>query len=307
MENKLNKKLIGICGISGSGKTTLAKNLQQLSNLKMVVSHTTRPPRPNEVEGTDYYFTTPDYFHNLTLGDNFIEEISFKNHKYGLAAAELNRIYNMNHVPIVILDPNGLKQTAQYCKQNNIEMFSFFVDGEPEILIHRYLENRISGTDKLDYHANRIASIHHEKQQWKELYDTVIANYNLRGGYVHSYNENTQDAVHQAILSVLIQKLDFYEVQKDISDWANSSFPDRNINTIRLKLACHELPELVTSLFNKDTNVDKIKDEVADTVILLTDLSNHYGFDLLEAINEKMKVNKRRQWKIDDLGISHHV
>ena len=48
---------------SGAGKTTLTKKFQQkYQNFKISVSHTTRKPRPNEVEGVDYFFTTQTDF-----------------------------------------------------------------------------------------------------------------------------------------------------------------------------------------------------------------------------------------------------
>ena len=44
---------------SGAGKTTLTKKIQQkYQNFKISVSHTTRPPRDNEVDGVDYHFVT---------------------------------------------------------------------------------------------------------------------------------------------------------------------------------------------------------------------------------------------------------
>ena len=48
---------------SGAGKTTLTKKIQQkYQNFKISVSHTTRKPRPNEVEGIDYFFVNHDEF-----------------------------------------------------------------------------------------------------------------------------------------------------------------------------------------------------------------------------------------------------
>ena len=51
---------------SGAGKTTLSKKIQQSDNtFKISVSHTTRNPRPNEVDGVDYHFVTKENFQKL--------------------------------------------------------------------------------------------------------------------------------------------------------------------------------------------------------------------------------------------------
>ena len=51
---------------SGVGKTTLTKKIQQKYNsFSISVSHTTRKPRPNEVDGVDYFFTSETNFKNL--------------------------------------------------------------------------------------------------------------------------------------------------------------------------------------------------------------------------------------------------
>ena len=48
---------------SGAGKTTISKKIQQkYQNFKISVSHTTRKPRPNEIEGVDYFFTSQEEF-----------------------------------------------------------------------------------------------------------------------------------------------------------------------------------------------------------------------------------------------------
>ena len=51
---------------SGAGKTTITKKIQQkYQSFKISVSHTTRKPRPNEVDGVDYYFINHEEFKKL--------------------------------------------------------------------------------------------------------------------------------------------------------------------------------------------------------------------------------------------------
>ena len=59
---------------SGVGKTTLTKKIQQkYQSFKISVSHTTRPPRSNEVDGIDYHFVTNDEFVKLIKENKFYE------------------------------------------------------------------------------------------------------------------------------------------------------------------------------------------------------------------------------------------
>lgn len=69
---------------SGAGKTTILKRvLQDLDNLMFSVSHTTRPPRPGEVDGVDYHFVDYEVFHSLVRENAFLEWTTVHNHYYG--------------------------------------------------------------------------------------------------------------------------------------------------------------------------------------------------------------------------------
>ena len=69
---------------SGVGKTTLTKKLQQkYSNFKISVSHTTRSPRPNEVDGVDYNFISKEKFEELIKKRKFYEYAKIFNNYYG--------------------------------------------------------------------------------------------------------------------------------------------------------------------------------------------------------------------------------
>ena len=59
---------------SGVGKTTLTKKIQQkYRNFKISVSHTTRLPRSNEVDGVDYHFISHEKFQKLIKNKKFYE------------------------------------------------------------------------------------------------------------------------------------------------------------------------------------------------------------------------------------------
>ena len=54
--------IIAISGLSGSGKSTIAKSISECLNIPLVISCTTRPPRPGEINGIDYHFMSIDEF-----------------------------------------------------------------------------------------------------------------------------------------------------------------------------------------------------------------------------------------------------
>ena len=69
---------------SGVGKTTITKKLQQkYQNIKISVSHTTRSPRSNEVDGVDYFFVTRQKFEELINKKKFYEYAKIFDNYYG--------------------------------------------------------------------------------------------------------------------------------------------------------------------------------------------------------------------------------
>ena len=69
---------------SGVGKTTLTKKIQQkYQNFKISVSHTTRAPRSNEVDGVDYHFVTKEKFKDLINDKKFYEYAKIFENYYG--------------------------------------------------------------------------------------------------------------------------------------------------------------------------------------------------------------------------------
>lgn len=81
-----------ISGPSGCGKSTLIKNLLPvLPGLLFSVSHTTRPRRPEEVEGQDYYFITRGEFQIMKDGGAFLEWAEVHGHLYGTSLDEVKK------------------------------------------------------------------------------------------------------------------------------------------------------------------------------------------------------------------------
>ena len=76
---------------SGAGKTTLTKKIQQkYQNIKISVSHTTRKPRSNEVEGIDYFFVSHEEFKKKILNNEFYEHAKIFDNFYGTSKNSVN-------------------------------------------------------------------------------------------------------------------------------------------------------------------------------------------------------------------------
>ena len=67
---------------SGAGKTSLVKEISLKNNYSISISHTTREPRSNEINGKDYFFVSMDEFKKLILGKKFLEHAEVFNNYY---------------------------------------------------------------------------------------------------------------------------------------------------------------------------------------------------------------------------------
>lgn len=97
-----------LTGASGSGKTTIAKALFDKDHT--IVSYTTRPKRPNEIDGYDYYFVSEETFNQLP---DLIEHVSFAGHQYGITQTEIKH-KTQNGNCVWILNSDGLKNNYQH-------------------------------------------------------------------------------------------------------------------------------------------------------------------------------------------------
>ena len=75
--------MIVLSSPSGAGKTTLVKLLSNQDNFEVSISHTTRKPRPNEVDKKDYFFVSEDRFKSLIKNEEFLEYAKVFDNFYG--------------------------------------------------------------------------------------------------------------------------------------------------------------------------------------------------------------------------------
>ena len=84
MSHDVKNIMVILSSPSGAGKTTISKKIQQkYQNFKISVSHTTRKPRPNEIEGIDYYFVNEDDFEKKIKDNEFYEHAKIFGNYYG--------------------------------------------------------------------------------------------------------------------------------------------------------------------------------------------------------------------------------
>ena len=100
-------KLFVISGASGVGKSTVLKKVMETrDDLSFSVSATTRAPRPDEVDGKNYYFVSKKQFEDMIAADAFVEYDDHMKNFYGTPRAQLEEKLEIGHV-ILDVEPVG--------------------------------------------------------------------------------------------------------------------------------------------------------------------------------------------------------
>jgi guanylate kinase len=167
--------LIIITAPSGAGKTSITRYLlQRFPQLAFSVSATTRPRRADEVDGVDYYFMSPEVFHDRIQHNEFVEwEMVYEGKYYGTLKSELKRIKDLHRVPILDIDVKGAIHVQQQCAERT---YSIFVQPPSIEELRRRLELRATESpealqDRLNKAAYEISFRHH--------FDRIITNDSL--------------------------------------------------------------------------------------------------------------------------------
>jgi guanylate kinase len=156
---------------SGAGKSTLSRRLLQSDpQIAMSVSVTTRAKRPNEVEGKDYYFVTPERFEAMVKEGAFLEHATVFKHRYGTPKEAVEKILTEGRDVLFDIDWQGAQQLAQKAKDDLVRVF-ILPPSRAE------LERRLSerAQDSAAVVAVRMAEADNEISRWSE-YDYVIIN-----------------------------------------------------------------------------------------------------------------------------------
>ena len=159
---------------SGAGKTTLVRKISKLKNYKISISHTTRTPRTNEVNGKDYFFVKKKEFKNLIKKKQFLEHAKvFKNYYGSSKKLVLSKLKKGKNV-IFDIDWQGTKQIKQ--KKLKYKLITFFILPPSRKILYQRLSRR-DMRDKLIV-EERMQQFDKDILKWRS-YDFVVINDDL--------------------------------------------------------------------------------------------------------------------------------
>ncbi len=159
---------------SGAGKTTISRLLlERDSQLRMSVSVTTRPRRPAEVDGRDYFFIDEAEFTRMAGSDGLLEHALVFGNRYGTPKAAVRQMLGAGLDVLFDIDWQGTQQLGETARE---DLVSVFVLPPSTAELERRLRSRAA--DSEDEVQRRMSEAADEMSHWAE-YQYVIVNRDL--------------------------------------------------------------------------------------------------------------------------------
>jgi guanylate kinase len=137
-----------VTGPSGAGKGTLIKGLvERTSGLEVAVSATTRPQRPGEADGHDYWFLSDDEFTRRVEADEFLEWVPYvSGRRYGTLRSEIDRIAGDDQVCVLELELEGALRVQDEVPRS----VTIFIAADVDELERRLRDRATESTGEID-------------------------------------------------------------------------------------------------------------------------------------------------------------
>ncbi|MGH6764838.1 MAG: guanylate kinase [Bradyrhizobium sp.] len=163
---------------SGAGKTTLSRLLiDRVAGLKMSVSATTRPMRPGEVDGRDYWFVDPSRFESMVRQDELLEWAIVFDHRYGTPRAPVEAALSAGQDMLFDIDWQGTQQLREKAGE---DVVSVFILPPTAADLAQRLHSRAQDSDEVI--RGRMSRASHEMSHWAE-YDYIVINHNIDAAF----------------------------------------------------------------------------------------------------------------------------
>ena len=155
---------------SGAGKTSISRAvLEAEENLSLSISVTTRPKRPGETEGRDYYFVDPTEFNLMVNRQELLEYAKVFGHYYGTPRAAVEDALSAGRDVLFDIDWQGTQQMAERARE---DLVSVFILPPSTAELERRLHTRAQ--DSEDVIGERMARAADEITHWSEYQFVVI-------------------------------------------------------------------------------------------------------------------------------------
>ena len=171
MPSEKDGVMIILSSPSGAGKTTLVNLLSNKDSFEISVSHTTRKPRPGEINNKDYYFVNDNEFRRLIKNEEFLEYAKVFNNFYGTTRTPVIDNLNKGNNVLFDIDWQGADQIKN--KKLDFKLISFFILPPSKDELFQRLSNR-DMRDKL-IAEERMKQFERDVLHWIN-YDYVIIN-----------------------------------------------------------------------------------------------------------------------------------
>lgn len=163
--------MLALSSPSGAGKTTLSRMLLESDPMiTMSVSATTRPPRPGEVHGRDYYFISAEDFGVMRNRGEFLESAKVFGNYYGTPSAPVQEALARGHDVLFDIDWQGTQQIDEIAHEDLVKVFVLPPSAQD---LERRLRTRAQDSD--DVVATRMAKASDEISHYQE-YEYIIIN-----------------------------------------------------------------------------------------------------------------------------------
>ncbi|KAJ5381269.1 uncharacterized protein N7496_003697 [Penicillium cataractarum] len=178
----VDRRPIIISGPSGVGKGTLAQKLidKYPDTFALTVSHTTRSPRVNEIDGKSYHFVSATTFTTLLSQDAFVEHTTFNSHQYGTSKAAITDITDKGLIAVLDIEIDGVQQI-----RGNSSIDARYVFIKPPSLEALGARLRSRGTESEIDVLSRLTRARDEIEfaETQGVYGKIIVNDDLERAY----------------------------------------------------------------------------------------------------------------------------
>ena len=207
MATKRNGMMFVLSSPSGAGKTTLTKKLAENNKDFIIsISHTTRKPRLNEVNGKDYHFVNNEKFNLLVDRNDFFEYAKIFENYYGTLKEPVLNFLSLNKDVLFDIDWQG---TQQLKKNKDLSITTFFILPPNIQVLRERLLNRHHGQKELI--EQRMQKFSEEVSHWNE-YNYVVVNDDLEICYNKILN------IIKSEKKGMIEKQDKFEIEKKVAE-----------------------------------------------------------------------------------------